>query len=54
MEFELNLDELVENFYLDGVYEEIVAFENITELLFEKTKDEKFKGKIMKYLQPSI
>lgn len=54
MDFELNLDELVENFSLDGVYEEIISFKSITEALFQKTKDEVFQDKMMKYLHPSI
>lgn len=54
MEFELNLDELVENFYLDGVYEEIIAFENITETLFGKLKGQEFQEKMIKYLNPSM
>jgi len=54
MDFELNLDELVENYSLDGVYEEVVSFNNITELLFQKTKNQLFQDKITKYLQKAI
>ena len=54
MDFKLNLDDLVENYSLDGVYEEITSFKDITELLFKKTKEQLFQEKIIKYLNTTI
>lgn len=52
MDFNKVLDEeIVENFSLDGVYEEVIAFNDITENLYKKLQAEHIKSQIMKYFE---
>lgn len=51
----LNIDEIVESYSLDGVYEEIIDFSDITLKIGEKTANQEFLSKVKQYLSsPNI
>ncbi len=50
MDFDIN--ELFEERYsLDGVYEEIISFDAISEVLLNASRNEEFRQKMMEYIK---